>query len=304
MPRSQVIRVGLVAVAVLVGSLLAAYPATASPARKLAGAWSSSAGLGALPPTATAAATRRTMYTGSTSPSATPMNMEVGKSRIGQIAVQYDTPCFAYTSVLHAATLRRAKLRRGGRFTVSVNTSLVDSQRVFWNGERQPDKIVEKFTGRITRKSARGSVRATLTFLDGSTCTTGTQRWLLTHAPGRMFGGLTSQSMPVSVELSSSKKRITHLHIGWLAPCPDGSAWVIPDFLTNFTLTSGQVDEAFQQEYPDIEGGMTRYDYRLSARVGQRTSTGTLNVTVSSIDATGAVQAACSTPTVTWTARS
>lgn len=258
---------------------------------------------GTVRPQATTAA-GTTVYAGSTSPTQAPMLLEVGRSRVARIATQYATDCFSYTSTLGSRALRRASVDRKGRFSVTVVTSLVDSPRIFWSGERYPDQIVERINGTIGKTTARGTVRATLTFLDGSTCTTGTQRWLVTHKPGRYFGGITSQSMPVSVELSSSGSRINHLHIGWIAQGPGDGVWVMPDFLTNFTLVNGAVDETFNQEYPSADGGRTRFDYRLVAKVGARNASGTFQVTVSEIDASGATTGSWTTSTVRWTARS
>jgi hypothetical protein len=258
---------------------------------------------GALTPPATATA-RTTIFAGSTSPGGTPMVLEVGRSRVARIVTQYSTDCFSYVSVIGSRALRRASVDRKGRFSAKVVTSLVDSPRIFWSGERYPDQIVEQFKGTIGKTATRGTVRATLTFLDGSTCTTGTQRYLMMHKPSRYYGGITSQSLPVSVELSSSGSRIAHLHIGWIARGTGEGLWIVPDFLTNFVLVNGRIDETFAQEYPFPEGGRTKFDYRITAQVGAASATGTLEVTVTEFDATGATTGTWSTSTVRWTARS
>ena len=41
-------------------------------------------------------AARTVYFAGSTSPATTPMSLEMGKSKVSRIAVQYDTACFAY----------------------------------------------------------------------------------------------------------------------------------------------------------------------------------------------------------------
>lgn len=288
------------AVPIAAGLLLAlAAPAAAAP---LGRPFEARAAFSSSPPQVAASASRSTVFAGMVSPALTPMVLEVDRSRVSRIATQYFTDCFVFPSVVSSRALRRARIDRKGRFSVKLVTSLVDNPRVLWRGERYPDQIVESFKGTIVKGTARGTLRATVTFLDGSTCTTGTQRWLLTHKPGRVFGGLTSQSMPVSVELSSSGTRINHLHIGWIAEGASG-VWPIPDFLTNFAIVNGAVDETFRQDYPS-DDGLTRYDYRLSARIGKTSSTGTLEVTVSTIDAAGTTTATWTTPTVRWTARS
>jgi hypothetical protein len=253
---------------------------------------------------APAFAAKTEYYAGSTSPTNAPMMLQAGKSKVTRIAVQHDTACFAYTSVLNASALRSATIDRRGRFKVNVTTNLIDSPRVYWAGERYPDRIVEQFTGTFKKGSASGTVRATLTFLDGSTCTTGTQRWLIAHKPGRVYGGLTNQSQPVTVELSSSGAQIKHLHIGWIAPCDTGGATIIPDFLTNFDVVGGKVDASFTQQYPLSDGGVITYAYQLSSVISKTKVTGSLAVTVSATDAAGAVVFTCTAPTVRWTANS
>jgi hypothetical protein len=270
-------REGLVLAAALLAGALAPFPAAAAPS---------------------------TYYAGSTSPTTAPMTLELGKTKVGRVAVQYDTSCFAYTSILKGAALRTATVDRRGRFTIKAVTNLVDNPRVFWSGERYPDQITEQYTGKVTGKTAGGTVRATLKFLDGSTCTTGTQRWLLAHKPGRVFGGMTSQSQPVAVELSSTGTQINHLHIGWIARCSDGGLWPMPDFLTNFKIVGGKVDESFTQEYPRSAGGVTTFAYHLTAAIGKSKATGTFGVTITAKDASGAVEYTCTTPTMTWSARS
>ena len=251
---------------------------------------------GALAPSSAFAA-KTTYYAGSTSPATTPMTLEVGKSKVARIAVQHDTACFSYTSILNAAALRRATIDRRGRFSVNVTTSLIDSPRVYWAGERYPDQVVEQFTGTFRGSTSSGTVRATVKFLDGSTCTTGTQRWLLAHKPGRVYGGVTNQSQPVAVELSSSGAQIKHLHVSWIASCSDGGKWIMPDFLTNFAIVGGKVAESFSQEYPRSAGGVITYAYQLASVIGRTRMTGSLAVTVTATDAAGAVEYTCTTPT-------
>jgi hypothetical protein len=259
--------------------------------------------IGALAPSSGLAA-KTVYYAGSTSPATAPMTLEVGKSKLAGIAVQYDSSCFAYTSILKASALRKATIDRRGRVNFKVATNLVDSSRVHWMGERYPDQIVEQFTGSVKGSSASGTVRATLTFLDGSTCTTGTQRWLLAHKPGRVYGGVTNQSQPVAVELSSSGAQIKHLHVGWVASCSTGGQWVTPDFLTNFDIVGGNVSESFSQQYPRSAGGVLSFAYQLSSVIGKAKATGSLAVTVTATDAAGAVEYTCSAPSVRWTTKS
>jgi hypothetical protein len=258
---------------------------------------------GALAP-ASASAAKDLYYAGSTSPANTPMTLELGKSKIDRIVVQHSTACFSYTSILNTVALRSATVDRRGRFSVRVVSNLIDNPRVYWTGERYPDQIVEQFNGTFKGNSVSGTVRATLKFLDGSTCTTGTAGWVLAHKPGRVYGGLTRQSQPVAVELSSSGAQIKHLHIGWIAGCSDGGSWIMPDFLTNFAIVGGKVNESFSRQYPRSAGGTLTYAYQLSSVIGKAKAAGSLGVTVTATDAAGAVDYTCTAPSVNWTAQS
>jgi hypothetical protein len=251
-----------------------------------------------------AAAVSGRQYAGSTSPNQEPMTMVAGRKRLVRVSTMYNTDCFAYTGVLRTSALKHAKFGRKGRFSFKVKSSLLDSPNVWWSGDAFPDEIVEQFKGKMTKRAVTGSIRATLKFLDGSTCTTGKEAFLVTHQPRQVFGGLTSQSMPVSVELTSDRQRIRHLHIGWDAPCTTGGELVLADFLTNFDLVGGLVDTSFVQTYSDGEGGLVVYDYKVSARVAGSTSTGTLSVVVNAIGADGTTGGSCTSPAVSWTAKS
>jgi hypothetical protein len=288
-------------------ALIAAAPATAAPSSSAAWLPFTAPGLtarAATPPPAMPSAAAGTLFAGSVSPFDAPIVLQRARKRVTQVTTAYDTSCFFYANVIRTSRLRKAAIDRKGRFAFSVRTSLVDSPSIYWSGERYPDQIVERFTGKFTKSGAKGTLRATVSFLDGSTCTTGQQRFVVARRPARVFGGVTSQSMPVTVELSASGQRVNHLHIAWAAPCSNGGAWVLADFLTNFALTGGAVDETFEQSYPTSDGGLFKYAYRLAMRVANRNLTGTLEVTVTVTDAAGATEAVCTAPTVRWSAGS
>ena len=251
-----------------------------------------------------ALAAKNVYYGGSTTPGNTPMTLTLGKSKLTRVAVLYDTRCFSYGSVLNAAGLRGVKVDRRGALKGKVTTNLIDSTRFYWSGERSPDSIVEEFTGTIKGNTGRGTVRATVKFLDGSTCTSGTLSWTVAHKTGRVFGGVTNQSMPVAVELSSSGAQIKHLHVGWVASCTGGGAWVLGDFMTNFTIVGGKVSESYSQKYPRSAGGEITFAYQLSSVIGKLKTTGSLAVTVTATDTAGAVEYSCTAPSVKWSAES
>jgi hypothetical protein len=245
-----------------------------------------------------------TVYAGNTAPEFGPMVLQVAKTRVSRLNVHYNNSCFAYTSSLGPAALKHATVGRDGKYSATAVTSLISSPRIYWSGERYPDQVVETIRGTLSGGTARGTLRATVKFLDGSTCTTGKLRFLLVHKPGRIFGGVTSEGMPVSEELSTTGSRIKHLHIAYTVPCPDGSSWVIPDFLTDFPLADGTMSTAFTLSYPDGDGGTINFAYQVASRVGATKASGSLQVTISRLDPTGTATATCASRPITWNARS
>jgi hypothetical protein len=252
---------------------------------------------------APAAASPTKMYAGSTSRGGWPITVETRGMRLARIGAAYDTRCFAYFGALGRSDLRAAGPGRGGRFSFSVTTSVRNAPEVWWNRAVRPVRHVEGVSGGLTARSVRGTVRATLSFVDGSTCTTGPRRFTARHRPGRVFGGRTSQSAPVVVELDAAATRIRRVLFGWVAPCRDGGELVGSETLTALQLTAGNASTVYEYGYVNEAGGVDLFIYLLSADLGT-SLTGTLAATVTSTDSDGAESSRCETARVRWTARS
>jgi hypothetical protein len=168
----------------------------------------------------------------------------------------------------------------------------------------------ERLTGRVRRGTAQGTYRAEITMVDGagqtrSSCTTGTLKWGARSERGRFFAGLTDLDMPVVVELDRARRSVEDLRIGWGALCtpPETGAWLVPDHLVDFRLTSGAFGATFQQPF-DVEGLKRTFDYAVDGSVRNGTASGTLAVKVTDTDAAGAAVSTCDTGPISWSARS
>src|SRR3954470_17802156 len=104
--------------------------------------------------------------------------------------------------------------------------------------------VVVKLTGKLGRKAASGTLSAAGREFDKSsgatrtTCRTGTVRWNASRAPGRVYGGKTSQDEPFVAQVDARRKRVTDVLVGWESPCQPDGYFNLPDQLSNFTLRS------------------------------------------------------------------
>ena len=81
--------------------------------------------------------------------------------------------------------------------------------------------VAVTFDGRLGAKAASGTLSAKVTILERAsgnpvaTCNTGRLRWKASRAPGRVFGGKTSQDQPVVARLDAKRKRVANLLVSW-----------------------------------------------------------------------------------------
>lgn len=166
-------------------------------------------------------------------------------------------------------------------------------------------RVKQTLTGQISGSRASGTLRIRITFPDRTTCDTGVLLWGARAAPGRVFAGLTADRRPVVLELSPDALRVEHLRIAWAAACGhDGSYWILGDDLLDFRLDAARRFRARFGSVSPGAGSEAAYRYSVSGRIGRRDASGTLAVTVTATDATGAVTDSCSLPRMTWRATS
>jgi len=168
--------------------------------------------------------------------------------------------------------------------------------------------ILVQMSGRMRAKRASGTMSADVVVLDATgavqdRCTTGPVRWSATSAPGRVFGGVTSQVEPVVVRLDRSGRRVDDFMLGW------GSETCVPDgyinfgdSLTNFPLKSGRFGDSFSEPYKLDDGSTRTFAYDIAGRVSRSEAHGSFHVTVKEVDPAGAESMSCDTGAISWRA--
>jgi hypothetical protein len=170
--------------------------------------------------------------------------------------------------------------------------------------------VIVKLEGKLGAKSASGTLSAQVTILDKATgdqqttCSTGGMRWKSTRAPGRVYGGKTSQDQPIVARLDAKRKRIADLLVSWESSSCQPEGFVhYPEGLHNFALASGgRFSDAWDDTDQLSDGGSVRSTYALAGRIARRAARGTLRIGVQWADAAGAATESCDSGALTWKA--
>jgi hypothetical protein len=165
-------------------------------------------------------------------------------------------------------------------------------------------------SGRLGAKSASGTLSAEATIFDKptgdakTTCKTGRLRWKASRAPGRVYGGKTSQDEPFVAKVDARRKRVTDVLVGWGGECKPDGFFYIPDQLQNFSLTkTGRFGDTWTENFNLDDGGKRVFGYAVSGRLSRRSGAGAMRVTVTESDAGGATTATCDSGPMTWKAK-
>src|SRR4051794_20239887 len=141
---------------------------------------------------------------------------------------------------------------------------------------------VVKLTGKLGRKAASGTLSAEGGGFDkssGATPTTGRTgnvRWKASRAPGRVYGGKTSQDEPFVAKVDARRKRVTDVLVGWQSPCRPDGYFSYPDQLSNFALaSSGRFADTWDDTEKLDDGGAVKLGYSLTGRLSRRSGAGT-----------------------------
>ncbi|MFA9271347.1 hypothetical protein LRS13_18290 [Svornostia abyssi] len=256
----------------------------------------------ATPAVAAPAATSARLYAGTTSYGLRPLVLEVRGGRVSRMVAQYGGECFSYAHDARGGEIRGATVSRAGRVRATVRTTVTNASSIFTNASSAAVRVDERLTATVGRRFISGSIQATVTFQDGSTCKSRSESFRIEHDSRRVYGGVTSQEYPVVFELEDDGSEVRHMHFGWAAECATGGWTVLSDYLVDFPLSGGAFGDVFTQEYP----GQTltwRYGYDIKGRVSRTGGSGRFQVDVAGVDAAGAVQEGCNTKVVTWSVR-
>lgn len=253
------------------------------------------------PPLAATAATNR-IYAGSTTHGVEPLVLEVRNRRLVRVVAEYGGPCFGFSNESTGTQIRGALMNSRGRVSATVRTRVSESTNIYSNSESKAVEVVERITATVGSTTARGTLQAKVTFADGTTCTSYAQKFTVYHRAGYVYGGVTTQEMPVVLELNSTRTQVRHFHVGWIAECADGSFSVVPDYLVDFPISGGRWGDVFQQDYQGADLRWT-LSYDVGGSVTRTSGSGRMSVDIAGIDATGAVKEGCNTRVFQFTVR-
>jgi hypothetical protein len=169
--------------------------------------------------------------------------------------------------------------------------------------------VVVKLAGKLGAKTASGTLSAEATIVEAATgneqttCRTGVLHWKASRAPGRIYGGKTSQEEPFVVKVDAKRKRVTDVLLSWESSCnPDGFLHY-PERLDNFPLAStGRFGDTWDDTVRDGDGGTRKFGYALTGHVARRSASGTLRVGMTRTDAGGATTRSCDSGGISWKA--
>ena len=189
---------------------------------------------------------------------------------------------------------------RRGRFAGSI----VGAQSL----GAQTAVVSAKVTGRLRRASASGTLTAYTTIVDGTTgsqsmsCETGRVRWTASRAPGRIYGGSTSQGEPFVVRLDARRRVVRDLLFGWHSQSCTPEGFVrFPERFGNFAVNRrGRWGDSWQQV---VDGGAVTFSYKLAGALRRTSARGTLAAAVNRVDDSGATDLSCESGTISWKAK-
>jgi hypothetical protein len=122
------------------------------------------------------------------------------------------------------------------------------------------------------------------------------------------FGGVTSQGLPIIVDVNGSKRQVVRVLTAVDLTCtPSGLVAVVPDGFRRLSVSKQRKFKATfgPQTQRNADGTTTDYQGSMTGRFNRAktTATGTWRLTAVDHDATGAVTDTCASGAVTWRAK-
>lgn len=172
----------------------------------------------------------------------------------------------------------------------------------------QTVSLDETVKGTVSGRTLKGSTVAAMTFYDqaGTLVDTCASKFTFkaVSAPGRVYGGATSQDMPAVIELSSNRRKVKNAFIGWQATCSNEAFIQIGERLQDFDISGGRFGDSFADDNTFDDGGTGHLVYDFEGRKTDAKASGTLRVQYTRSDAAGAVTGTCDTRKFRWSATS
>ena len=127
-------------------------------------------------------------------------------------------------------------------------------------------------------------------------------------AVGNTFGGSTSQRMPVVVQLTKDRRDVVTAQAALRLNCtPSGGSFTYAPTLTGLSVTKkGKFSRSFGPvTQRNDDGTTTDFQGRLAGQLNDAKTkiSGTVSLTATDHDATGAVTDTCTTGSVSWKAK-
>jgi hypothetical protein len=249
-------------------------------------------------PAFAATSKRAITYAGSTSnDNPIVVHLTPDRKQIDRFVTMWDAPCTAGGSFEMGAPIAVvSKIGKDGSFEASreVDTPSGDTVHL----------LSMAVKGRVKERAASGTWSITLQEYDpaGALVDTCAVRFTFKAAAalGRVFGGVTSQDLPVVIELSKGGSSVRHMHFGWDATCKPDGLFEFGDTLLNLRLTNDRFGGAFAFDVNQPEGEKLRLAYTLRGTLLGTRARGTLRVRATARDAAGAVTTSCDTRAITW----
>jgi hypothetical protein len=123
-------------------------------------------------------------------------------------------------------------------------------------------------------------------------------------AAGRIYGGVTSQDLPVVVTVAPGRTKVRRIDFGWSSTCRSDTFIQFPDTVSNFRLVGGRFRGVFGASDKGSQGEELRLAYAVRGSVTRARVSGRMSVRFTVHDATGNLTDSCASGAFSYTASS
>jgi hypothetical protein len=99
-----------------------------------------------------------------------------------------------------------------------------------------------------------------------------------TAAKGRIYGGVTSQDLPVLIRVAPRAAQVRHVDFAWESDCSSGDFLQTSDRVSNFKIVHGRFGDDFGSSTTTDEGEKLRLDYTVRGALRGARAAGRLGV--------------------------
>jgi hypothetical protein len=165
-----------------------------------------------------------------------------GKHLVKMVKV-WEAPCSAGGSVRLGSTARtRLNIDKHGGFEASSSNGVtVEAGRTWF--------LEQHFTGRVSGHALSGSWHVDMRRYDATgtladRCHT-TFTFKTTAAKGRVYGGVTSQDLPVLLRVAPRAAEVRHVDFAWQSDCSSGAFLQLTDRVSHFKIAHRRFGDDF-----------------------------------------------------------